>query len=181
MPDLENATTVTSGRFPRPHSPRRPLPHRFFQMEPYRASSLFPDLQKLGWRTPRQLSQDPSLHSFHQNSIRHVGQCSSRPSPLSDRHRTYTATTSSTPRQAPPNPPQVELHYLTQSVKLFLRRSLRGKLYIMTREMLKWRRSLNRRRLQGWQGQFAVEAILEVMTIGVLTYAVACLFDLIYR
>ena len=58
---------------------------------------------------------------------------------------------------------------------------LRGKLYIMTREMLKWRRSLNRRRLQGWQGQFAVEAILEVMTIGVLTYAVACLFDLIYR
>src|SRR5260370_19100719 len=92
-------------------------------MEPYRAPSLFPDLQKLGWRTPRQLSQDPSLLSFHQNSIRHVGQCSSRPSTLSDRHRTYTATTSSTPRQAPPNPPQVELHYLTQSVKLFLRRS----------------------------------------------------------
>jgi hypothetical protein len=44
--------------------------------------------------------------------------------------------------------------------------------------MLKWRRSLNRRRLQGWQGQFVVEAILEVMTIGVLTYTVACLFDL---
>jgi hypothetical protein len=57
---------------------------------------------------------------------------------------------------------------------------LGGKLYIMTREMLKWRRSLNRRRLQGWRGQFVVEAILEVMTIGVLTYAVACLIDL-YR
>jgi hypothetical protein len=38
--------------------------------------------------------------------------------------RTYTRTTSSSPHQAPPNPTQVELHYLTQSVKLFLRRSL---------------------------------------------------------
>jgi hypothetical protein len=108
---------------PTAYSHRRPLPHRCFQMESYRASSLFPDLQKLGWRTPRQLSQDPSLHSFHQNSIRHVGHCSSRPSALSDRHRTYTGTTSCSPHQSPPNPTQVELHYLTQSVKLFLRRS----------------------------------------------------------
>jgi len=77
-----------------------------------------------GRRTPRQLPQDPSLHSFHQNSIRHVGQCSSRPSALSNRHRTYTRTASSTPHQAPPNPIQAEQHYLTQSVKLFLRRSL---------------------------------------------------------
>jgi hypothetical protein len=33
---------------PRAHSHRRPLPHRCFQMEPYRPSSLFSDLQKTG-------------------------------------------------------------------------------------------------------------------------------------
>jgi hypothetical protein len=71
-----------------------------------------------GRRTPRQLPQDPSLHSFRQNSIRHVGQCSSRPSALSNRHRTYTRTTSSTPHQAPPNPTQVEQWNYTISPNL---------------------------------------------------------------
>ena len=93
-------------------------------MEPHRASALLGDLQELGRRTARQLSQDPALHSLHQNSNRLVGQRSPRPSPLSNWHGTHTRTTSGTSHQASRNPAQVELHYLTQSVKLFLRQPL---------------------------------------------------------
>src|SRR5215470_8237729 len=93
-------------------------------MESYRASSVLGNLQKLGRRAARQLPKDPPLYSLHQNSNRLIGHRPPGPSILPHRLGAESRRTGGPSRPPTRNPAQVELHYLTQFVKLFLRRSL---------------------------------------------------------
>src|SRR5205807_293421 len=64
------------------------------------------------------------LHTLHQNRYRLIGHRSTRPSQLSHRYRTDTRTASIPSTETARGSAEVELHHLTQSVKLFLRQPL---------------------------------------------------------
>src|SRR6266481_2316131 len=91
----------------------------------------------MGRRTARQLSQDPQLHPLHQNRYRLIGHRSTRPSQLSHRYRTDTRTASIPSTETARGSAEVELHYLTQSVKLFLRQLLVRLLHEVSTESFK--------------------------------------------
>jgi Rhodopirellula transposase DDE domain len=103
--------TLTVAHYPTGASKWNPIEHR-----------LFSEISKNGRRAARQLSEDPPLHSLHQDSDRLIGHRPSGPSQLSHGHRADTRTTPGPSHPPTRNPAQMELHYLAQSVNLFLRR-----------------------------------------------------------
>src|SRR5713226_2045655 len=85
---LENRTSNPTLQQLWAHCDRCSLSHRRFQMESHRAPPLFRNLQKLGRRASRQLSQGPQLHPqyLHPNRARSLGL--PRPKALSNWHLT---------------------------------------------------------------------------------------------
>ena len=83
----------------------------------------FPKSRKTGPANPLTAIRRSELYPLHQNSNWPLSHSPPRPSPLSDRHRTNTRTAASASPEAARRSAQVELHDLTKSVKLFLRRS----------------------------------------------------------